>query len=117
MIVIIYNMVFIMNIFFTIDSFAIILMILCLLGNFLFIPQIFVNRVELFSDYFEFSKKKIKLSDIKVMHKTNDITSSSACSLDRIYIDTINTDFMILLQENGRFIELIKERYPFIKFK
>lgn len=81
-IVILYNMVFIMNLFFTINFFTVILMIIYLLGNLLFLPQIFVNRVELFSDYFVFYfgfiKKKIKLSDIKVMYKKNDLTSSSA---------------------------------------
>lgn len=120
-IVILYNMVFIMNLFFTINFFTVILMIIYLLGNLLFLPQIFVNRVELFSDYFVFYfgfiKKKIKLSDIKVMYKTNDLTSSSACSLDRIYIDTIDADFMISLNENDSFIELVKERCPLIKFK
>lgn len=120
-IVILYNMVFIMNLFFTINSFTVILMIIYLLGNLLFLPQIFVNRVELFSDYFifyfGFSKKKIKLDDITVMHKTNDLTSSSACSLDRIYIDTINKDFMISLNENDAFIDEVKERCPLIKFK
>lgn len=120
-IVMLYNMIFIMNLYFTINSFTVILMIIYLLGNFLFLPQIFVNRVELFSDYFVFyfgfGKKKIKLIDIKVMYKTNDLTSSSACSLDRIYIDTIDTDFMISLNENDSFIALVKERCPLIKFK
>lgn len=120
-IVMLYNMIFIMNLYFTINSFTVILMIIYLLGNFLFLPQIFVNRVELFSDYFVFyfgfGKKEIKLSDIKVMYKTNDLTSSSACSLDRIYIDTIDTDFMISLNENDSFIALVKERCPLIKFK
>lgn len=120
-IVMLYNMIFIMNLYFTINSFTVILMIIYLLGNFLFLPQIFVNRVELFSDYFVFyfgfGKKKIKLSDIKVMYKTNDLTSSSAYSLDRIYIDTIDTDFMISLNENDSFIALVKERCPLIKFK
>lgn len=120
-IVILYNMAFIMNLFFTINFFTVILMIIYLLGNLLFLPQIFVNRVELFSDYFVFYfgfiKKKIKLSDIKVMYKKNDLTSSSACSLDCIYIDTIDADFMISLNENDSFIELVKERCPLIKFK
>lgn len=120
-IVMLYNMIFIMNLYFTINSFTVILMIIYLLGNFLFLPQIFVNRVELFSDYFVFyfgfGKKKIKLIDIKVMYKTNDLTSSSACSLDRIYIDTSDADFMISLHANDSFIELVKERCPLIKFK
>lgn len=87
---------------------------------YLLLPQIFVNRVELFIDsyvfYFGFMKKKNELNDMKVMHKTNDLTSSSACSLECMYIDTINTDFMISLNENDAFIELVKERCPLIKF-
>lgn len=120
-IVILYNMFFLLNLFFTNTIYVLILVIIYLLGNLLFLPQIFVNRVELFSDYFifyfGFSKKKIKLDDITVMHKTNDFTSSSACSLDRIYIDTINKDFMISLNENDAFIDEVKERCPLIKFK
>lgn len=120
-IVILYNMFFLLNLFFTNTIYVLILVIIYLLGNLLFLPQIFVNRVELFSDYFifyfGFSKKKIKLDDITVMHKTNDFTSSSACSLDRIYIDTINSDFMISLNENDAFIDEVKERCPLIKFK
>lgn len=120
-IVILYNMFFLLNLFFTNTIYVLILVIIYLLGNLLLLPQIFVNRVELFSDYFifyfGFSKKKIKLDDITVMHKTNDFTSSSAYSLDRIYIDTINKDFMISLNENDAFIDEVKERCPLIKFK
>ncbi len=80
----------------------------------LIVPIWVRNKVELYDDYFVlsfgFQTKKIALKDITVIKKTRDVTAGSALSLDRIYIDTKEADFLIALQNNEEFISEVKKR-------
>ena len=63
--------------------------------DFLLIPICVRNYIELYDDhflfYYGFSKKEVRLAQIRKMEKTHSIAASSANSLDRIYICLLYT--------------------------
>ena len=85
-----------------------------ILGDVIMIPILCRNYIEVYDDYFVFyygfSKKKVLIKDIIKLEKTNDMSASSANSLDRIYIETHDNEFMVSLKKNDEFITLIKQR-------
>lgn len=97
-----------------INLFTIIVLVIYYLFDLLWVPILCRNRIDLYDDYFlfyyGFSKLKINISDIKTIEKTNDMSASSANSLDRIYIDTKEKDFMVSLEDNEVFISEINKR-------
>lgn len=82
--------------------------------DFLLIPICVRNYIELYDDhflfYYGFSKKEVRLAQIRKMEKTHSIAASSANSLDRIYIETYGDELMIALKNNDEFIEDVKHR-------
>ena len=78
------------------------------LFDFIFIPIIVRNYIELYDAYFlfyyGFCKRKVWIDDIKRIEKSRDMTASSANSLDRIYIETKQDEFMVSLKKNDEFI-------------
>lgn len=96
------------------DTILIVSFIFYYLFDFLFIPILVRNYIDLYDDYFifyyGFGKKKVMIKDIKIIKKSKDITASSANSLDRIYIETYGEDFMISLKNNDEFIKEVEKR-------
>lgn len=94
--------------------FAVFIALFYYAGNLLMIPIIIQNKIELYDDYFlfyyGFSKQRIELSSIKQIEKSHNVIASSANSLDRIYIQTKDTDLYVSLKKNREFIEEIKRR-------
>lgn len=83
----------------------------------IFLPILIRNHIDLYEDYFifyyGFSKRKVMIQKIKKIEKSRDMTASSANSLDRIYIETKDDEFMISLKENNEFIEVIRNRMSY----
>lgn len=98
----------------SVSIFMVIIFIFYYAFDFIWIPILVKNHVDLYDDYFlfyyGFSKRKVFLNELKKVEKRRDIIASSANSLDRIYIDTQDGDFMISLKENDEFIEAITVR-------
>lgn len=86
----------------------------------IFVPILIRNHIDLYEDYFifyyGFSKRKVMIQKIKKIEKSRDMTASSANSLDRIYIETKDDEFMISLKENNEFIEVIRNRMSYYQF-
>lgn len=86
----------------------------------IFVPILIRNHIDLYEDYFifyyGFSKRKVMIQKIKKIEKNRDMTASSANSLDRIYIETKDDEFMISLKENNEFIEVIRNRMSYYQF-
>ena len=84
------------------------------LFDFIFIKIIVRNYIELYDAYFlfyyGFCKRKVWLNDIKRIEKSRDMTASSANSLDRIYIETKQDEFMVSLKKNDEFIAEVRKR-------
>ena len=84
------------------------------LFDFIFIPIIVRNYIELYDAYFlfyyGFCKRKVWIDDIKRIEKSRDMTASSANSLDRIYIETKQDEFMVSLKKNDEFIAVVRKR-------
>lgn len=84
------------------------------LFDFIFIPIIVRNYIELYDAYFlfyyGFCKRKVWIDDIKRIEKSRDMTASSANSLDRIYIETKQDEFMVSLKKNDEFIAEVRKR-------
>lgn len=116
--VIIFNILPIIFIFFftyVVNVFFALILAFYYAFDILLIPSIFRNHIELYDDYFIFyyglHKQTVKLSDIRIIRKSKDPMTSSANSLDRIYISTKQKDFMISLQNNDDFIKKIQSSF------
>lgn len=82
--------------------------------DFIFIPILVRNYINLYDDYFiihyGFSKQKVMIDKVLKIEKSRDMIASSANSLDRILIKTKANDFMVSLKNNDDFIEAIRMR-------
>lgn len=91
-----------------------------LLFNIIIIPILIRNYIDLYDDYFifyyGFSKRKVLIHNIRKIEKSRDMWSSSANSLDRIYIETRDDEFMISLKKNDKFLEVVTNRIHYLEF-
>lgn len=99
---------------FTFTPFLIVTFIIYYACNIIWIPILFRNHIELYSDhfifYYGFQKETIKLQDIIKIEKSRNAIASSANSLDRIHIITKQKDFYVSLKDNDDFIQEIDVR-------
>lgn len=97
------------------------LLVIYYLGNFIIIPPIIKNKVEIsdrnFILYFGFQKKIFNIDEIIDIHRSYCPLSSSACSLDRIYINLKHQEVYISLKDNNGFIKKIKQMRPTLNKK
>lgn len=99
------------------DFFAGYLLFVCILYysiDFVWLPVMIRNRVELYDDYFifyyGFTKEKIYLAKLKKIEKSNNPIASSANALDRLHLIMDDKDFYLALKDNDAFIKEISKR-------
>ena len=94
--------------------FLIVLLVVYYSGDLIFLPIMINNKIELYDDYFVFyygfSKDQIYIKDIIDIKKSHNFIASSANSLDRLYIHTCHKDMYIALQNNDKFMKIIKDK-------
>lgn len=82
--------------------------------DFVWLPVMIRNRVELYDDYFilyyGFTKEKIYLAKLKKIEKSNNPIASSANALDRLHLIMDDKDFYLALKDNDAFIKEISKR-------
>lgn len=82
--------------------------------DFVWLPVMIRNRVELYDDYFifyyGFTKEKIYLAKLKKIEKSNNLIASSANALDRLHLIMDDKDFYLALKDNDAFIKEISKR-------
>lgn len=82
--------------------------------DFVWLPVMIRNRVELYDDYFifyyGFTKEKIYLAKLKKIKKSNNLIASSANALDRLHLIMDDKDFYLALKDNDAFIKEISKR-------
>ncbi|MBS5115463.1 MAG: PH domain-containing protein [Erysipelotrichaceae bacterium] len=101
------------------DTFTGIAMIIYYLGNLIIVPPMIRNKVEIRERdlilYFGFSVQVFKIDEIINIHRSHCILASSACSLDRIYVEFKKQEMYIALKENQKFIDQILKMRPTLR--
>lgn len=81
--------------------------------DYLFIPILIYNEIEVnetsFTFTYGFQKTTYQIRDVKSMKPTRNPIASSANSLDRIYMDLGGDELCVALQDNDGFMQYIKE--------
>ena len=88
--------------------------VVCYLFNFIWMPIMIIDWVDVYDDYFVFhygfSKFKVEIKDVVGLKKSHNPISATANSLDRIYVETKRKNFYLSLYKNDEFIELINSK-------
>lgn len=88
--------------------------ITCYLFDLIWLPIMIRDWVDVYDDYFVFYygfvKFIVKIDDIIELKKSHNPISSTANSLDRVYLQTKHKNFYLSLYKNDEFIELIKSK-------
>lgn len=89
--------------------------------NIIWVSLLIRNYIELYDDYFifyyGFTKESFDLTDIVELKRSKNPIASSANSLDRIHVVTVNKDFYISLKDNDGFIKAVLQRKNNITMK
>lgn len=86
----------------------------CYLINFIWLPLMIVDWVDVYDEYFVFYygfvKVSVKISDVVEIKKSHNPIASTANSLDRICVKTQKKTFYLSLYKNDEFIELVSSK-------
>lgn len=100
---------------------SVIIWISFLIYNFIFLPFIFRNYVEVTEDKmvvaFGFYKQSMLLSELQEVYRTNNPISSTAASLDRIVLKGNNKSMLCAIRKKEEFFELLRKQNPDIKIQ